>query len=72
MKAGSTFRDQKRRLCHVIAVCDSGTKDGSVVTYRFWRRSKQRWEYSAELLWVIEEFYFSAARATLRASTIIW
>lgn len=60
VKAGDRWRNLQGDICHVIAVSDSGTKDGAVATYRWWKSSQQLWHYNADLVWVIEQFWAKA------------
>ncbi|AWY09462.1 hypothetical protein vB_RpoS-V16_26 [Ruegeria phage vB_RpoS-V16] len=46
MKVGDRLRDPRKGVLHVIAITDGGP-DGPIATLKWWRRSKQRWEYEA-------------------------
>lgn len=41
-----------KRKCHLIEFVNDG--DETLVVYKWWNKSKQRWEYQSDLLWMIE------------------
>lgn len=58
VRVGAKLRDEKGRLVHVIAISDSQTLcDGKVVTFKRWSKPKQRWEYTAEALTIVQIVY---------------
>lgn len=50
------YKDNSNPKCHLLGVIDdNGAK---LVTYKWWRPSKQRWEYETETLQVLSKFHF--------------
>lgn len=50
------YRDNSNPVCRLLSVIDdNGTK---LVTYKWWRSSKQRWEYETETLQILSQFHF--------------
>ncbi len=50
------YKDNSNPKCHFLSVIDdNGIK---LVTYKWWRSTKQRWEYETETLQILSQFHF--------------
>lgn len=50
------YKDNSNPKCHLLSVIDdNGIK---LVTYKWWRKAKQRWEYETETLQILSKFHF--------------
>lgn len=50
------YNDNSNPKCHFLSVIDdNGTK---IVTYKWWRPAKQRWEYETKSLKILSQCHF--------------